>query len=344
MNKIHPHKLIASAVKTLPARMKEVIEKRYGLKTGIKRTLESVGKDYRITRERVRQIEEAAFKHLKKPDNLNKLKLVFNILDDHLKLHGDLRKEDKIFKEIRDDLDFSSKVNLKPSLMLVLYFFSQNFFKHSDTQHLHSFWTRNKTSVKKAIQFINNVILRLDKIKKPLAEKDFYKLVNDEAGILHPKAVSSYLDIDKRIYKNSFGEMGLSSWPEINPRGVKDKAFIVLKKEAKPIHFREIARLINEFNFDSKIAHAQTVHNELIRDERFVLVGRGTYGLKEWGFIPGTVKDVIVNILKESRSPVSQEKIIKMVSDQRIVKNNTVFINLQNRELFKKTDGGYTLV
>jgi hypothetical protein len=113
---------------------------------------------------------------------------------------------------------------------------------------------------------------------------------------------------------------------------------LVLKKVGKPIHFKEVARLIGPE------ALVQSVHNELIRDSRFVLVGRGTYALREWGFKDGDVKDIILDILKEERRPLSKEELIDRVLKQRFVKKNTVLLNLSNKKYFIRTnEGKYTI-
>jgi DNA-directed RNA polymerase delta subunit len=130
---------------------------------------------------------------------------------------------------------------------------------------------------------------------------------------------------------------GFSFWPEINPKNVRDKAYNVFKKSQKPLHFREVASLVGN-------ALAQTVHNELIKDPRFVLVGRGLYALREWGFEPGTVREVILKILKEKNRPMNQKEILAEVLKRRWVKKNTVLCNLQNKKYFKKTkEGKYIL-
>ncbi len=130
----------------------------------------------------------------------------------------------------------------------------------------------------------------------------------------------------------------MKDWPEINPRNIKDKAYLVFKKEKRPLHFREVANLIGPD------ALPQTVHNELIKDQRFVLVGRGLYALKEWGYEEGDVKDVISKILRKVKKPLSKKEILSRVLKQRMVKENTVLINLQNRKHFiRKDDGRYQL-
>lgn len=52
----------------LTDREKKVLELRFGLKDGVSRTLEEVGHEFRVTRERIRQIEAKALKALKSPE------------------------------------------------------------------------------------------------------------------------------------------------------------------------------------------------------------------------------------------------------------------------------------
>src|SRR3989344_4735689 len=66
---------------------------------------------------------------------------------------------------------------------------------------------------------------------------------------------------------------------------------LVIRKHGSPIHFRDVAKQI--MVMFKKKAHVATTHNELIKDPRFVLVGRGLYALAEWGYAPGIVRDVI---------------------------------------------------
>ncbi|MEX2006716.1 MAG: sigma-70 family RNA polymerase sigma factor [Candidatus Saccharimonadales bacterium] len=56
--------IIADHLGSLPEKWREVIELRYGLKDGEERTLEDIGRGMGLTKERVRQIETEALKHL----------------------------------------------------------------------------------------------------------------------------------------------------------------------------------------------------------------------------------------------------------------------------------------
>ena len=148
--------------------------------------------------------------------------------------------------------------------------------------------------------------------------------------------------MSKNVAKNPFGEWGKASSPNVRTRGVKDYAFLVMRSHGSPMHFKEVADSISK-TFNKKI-HYATCHNELIKDARFVLVGRGMYALSEWGYKAGTAREVIADILKRE-GPLGKEDIIAKVNKERYFKNNTILVNLVNTKYFKKTKSGlYTVV
>lgn len=105
----------------------------------------------------------------------------------------------------------------------------------------------------------------------------------DKAEMINSnKILYSLLQAIKNLEQNKYGEWGIANWGEVKPKTVNDKIYLILKHEGKPLHFTDIAKKINEIKFDKKVANAATVHNELILDSRYVLVNRGTYGLKDW--------------------------------------------------------------
>jgi len=125
---------------------------------------------------------------------------------------------------------------------------------------------------------------------------------------------------------------------------MNDKIYLVLKKHGKPLHFREIARLINEAKFDRKAAYPPTVHNELIMDQKYVLVGRGIYALRDWGFEPGVVAEVLVEIIKQKGQPMTRDELVQAVLKQRVVKPATIHLALTNKQKFEHLpDGRYGL-
>lgn len=321
--------------------MRDVLQKRFGLKGGRRNTLEAIGKEYRITRERVRQIEFDALKQLAKSGALDGLEGLFADFEGHLKSHGGTMAEHEFFTSVAGDRG-------KPHVSFLLAIAKQ-MHDLPETDSTHRRWTVDKEKAALVEKVMAGVVQGLEERRAPVSQSELEALVAENAkGILgrtpEGQEINSYLATSRLIKKNPYGEYGLISWSLINPRGVKDKAYAVLSKEVKPLHFREVAKAIDRIAWSKKRAHPQTVHNELIKDSRFVLVGRGLYALREWGYEPGVVRDVMTSVFKTEARPLTKEDIIRLVSEKRLVKPQTILLNLQNRSLFKKTEEGkYTL-
>ena len=232
----------------------------------------------------------------------------------------------------------------QPHLFFLLTLNGQ-FYRFGETEEFYPFWAIDQKILNSARGIINFLAQRLVEKKEPLSFRQIYK-ISQQKRSLTPRVLSSFVEISKKIERGIDNFYGLKDWPEVNPRGLKDKAFLALKKEDKPLHFREVARLIDKLNFyqeadKKKKALSQTVHNELNKDPRFILVGRGVYALQEWGYTPGYVKDIIRKLLKEKGESLDREAIIKEVLKQRLVKKSTILLNLQNKQYFLKDSEGY---
>lgn len=311
-------KICQDLISDLSPRQKDVILERFGLNGGERKTLEAVGESFGVTRERVRQIQSGALEEIK--NKIENYQAVFQSLKKYFQQVGDLRKEDAILKELGE-----KKWQNQIYFLLTL---SNGFVRFGANRDFHPLWAIGAVSLEKAQKTISLLYQKLEEAKTPLSLKELAKFASQNTSILE-----SYLEVSKKIQKNSEGVFGLKDWPEINPRGVKDKAYLLFKKTQEPLHFTKVANMIEG-------SLVQTVHNELIRDARFILVGRGMYALKEWGYEPGQVKDVISRILKNGKGPLSKEEILNKVLEQRMVKENTVFLNLNNKKYFSRTPQG----
>ena len=69
---------LVSVLSTLTPREEKVLKLRFGLEDGRTRTLEEVGKEFNVTRERIRQIEAKALRKLRHPSRSKKLKDFLN--------------------------------------------------------------------------------------------------------------------------------------------------------------------------------------------------------------------------------------------------------------------------
>ncbi|OGZ72256.1 MAG: hypothetical protein A2908_03900 [Candidatus Staskawiczbacteria bacterium RIFCSPLOWO2_01_FULL_38_12b] len=337
MNSINYSQIYAKLTKGLSPKTKDIFDRRFGVKTGSIETLESIGKSFGITRERVRQIEEVGFSFVRK-NHKETLQKVFLEFENYFQQKGGFAKEETVLADL-------GGAKHKPHVLFFLMLGDQ-FSRVCEKRDYYYFWSTMQDPEKKVKDTLNALALDLQSHGAPLIKGELFAKFASKYD-LHSQALDSYLEVSKRIQANKENKLGLIDWPEIKPRSVKDKAFLVFKKHQKPLHFREITSLIDqlEFNQANKKTHPQTVHNELIKDARFVLVGRGMYALGEWGYVPGTIKDIIANILKEKPQLASKEEIVKEVLSQRFVEKNTILIKLNNKKYFQKdAQGKYFLV
>lgn len=341
------NKTVANLLKNLSSRNRDIISRRFGLKNGRKETLESIGQSYSITRERVRQIEEFILKQLKESSkNDSEVDRYVDLARNIINKNGGVLKERELFKSFSGN-DQDTAVN---SALVLLLSLKTEPTRFSENENFNAFWAADDKHVASFKNTVSTLETILVKNKKPVSETDFQSLVNKYAvsgfdgGEFNSNHAGAYLSISKNVGKNIYNEIGPVNWPEIKPRGVKDKAYLILKKANAPKHFGDISKCINAVNFSGKKANTQTVHNELIKDKRFVLVGRGMYALAEWGYKTGTVKDVLVDILKNSSKPMHKAALLTGVMNARMVKENTILLNLQDSKVFvKNEDGTYTL-
>jgi len=339
---LHPREATKKILRVLPnRRLREVIEKRYGLVSGEEETLEAIGKGYGITRERVRQIEADALKRLSSAPALDLIRPVFVSFAKHLDDCGGVSEERSFFNSLAEK-------RFHPHLRL-LFELSPDMKRRVEDEFYSNRLHRKAEVVEAAESALKKTVDDLSSARKLVSEERLFDMLSENARTVfgYPvirEALGSILGISKLIKKNPYGELGLEGWEEVSPSGVRDKAYVAFLRHGRPMHFTEAARAIDKAGWGAKKTHPQTVHNELIKDGRFVLVGRGLYALREWGYEPGTVADVIVSVLKETGGPLGKTDVIKKVLEKRRVKENTIFLNLQNKKRFKKTAGGYTLV
>ena len=325
--KLNLSEIVEELFLVLTSKEKDVIVKRFSLDNKPKRTLESIGQQFSVTRERIRQIEKIALGKLKRTVQTTRLKIVNEVANSVLEEHGGLLLEKTLVAKILNTIASEDQLALSINADLV---------KAEKTNVMAPFW-RFKSLPMAIITKITQAGVKALKKKGDVMTGS--KLVGQIRQSLEEKVkdysdpmIVSCMEVDKRVKALEEG-FGLMTWRHINPRSIRDKAYIVLKKSKKPLHFVDIANKISEAGFDKKVVTTQAVHNELIRYDQFVLVGRGLYALKEDGYARGTVADVIESLLAK-KSPMTKQEIIEGVLRQRFVKKGTISLNLQKNPQF----------
>lgn len=335
-----PKQSVKRLLSVLPERAKDVIIKRYGLGASTtKMTLDAIGKIYGITRERVRQIENYAIQNIRKSDAYKSEKATFDELENLIHSLGGIVVEEDFLGSVSKDISLQNCVNF----ILVI---GDSFKKRKEDEHFKHRLHVNETVARQVEESLKKLYSSLTN-EDLLPEAEMISKFISHLGEISEKyknqeVMKRWLSISKAIGKNAIGEWGVSHSPNVKTKGMRDYAFLVIRKHGSPIHFREVAKQITQV-FKKK-AHVATTHNELIKDPRFVLVGRGLYALKEWGYMSGVVRDVIKKII-EKNGPLTKEEIIAKVLKERYVKDNTIMVNLQNQKHFKKDkDNKYSIV
>jgi len=335
-----PKAVSKKLIEALSVRSRDVMTKRYGLgKSAEPMTLDAIGKTYGITRERVRQIENHALAVIRKSKQYNDEKAAFDEIEKVIHSLGGIVVEQDLLDYISKDSSIQSHINF---ILVVGHPFTK-IKEDDDFKHRWFIDSILSEKVHNALKKLYSTLKDDDLLSEPDIIKAFLEQIEDVSEKFKNEEIAKrWLSLSKKIGRNPLGEWGKSESSSISTKGMRDYAYLIIRKHGSPIHFREVAKVITEV-FKIK-AHVATCHNELIKDPRFVLVGRGLYALTEWGYMSGVVKDVIKKII-EKNGPLAKAEVVEKVMKERYVKENTIIINLQNPKYFKKNkEGKYEVV
>lgn len=322
--------LMSRLLNLLSDKEQDVIKRRFSLHGKKKETLDKIGKSFSITRERVRQIEAVALKKLARISMDPTIQQIHNLAVEILEQNGQVMSEDNLVSHMLKNFDDSS--NIEVNTMKLAMRVSDRLVKQEKNQFYRAFWRLSGISllsVKNSIKEIQDVLKRSKEIMS------VEEITEALPTPISQERVDSLLYVDWGFMQIE-DSWGLTTWRHINPRSIKDKIMIIFKEEGKPLHFSDVAnRVLNDFKGKKQVTR-QAIHNELIRHPEFVLVGRGLYGLKEWGMAAGTVREVIKSVLVENGEPMKRQDIIKAVLKKRDIRLGTISLNLQKYPFFKR--------
>jgi DNA-binding phage protein len=310
-------------------REREIVSRRFGLFER-KETLEQIGELLGITRERVRQLEKAVVNRLRsaaEQGRVPRIPEVETLFVDNLNRLGSVARVSKLTEQVSQETSKleQARVAFLASLcpQLVVINEDDNYYYAVGIRAVH-----DESDIKESVSKITDAI---KKAGEPIA----IEAVAKASGLGNVKQTEALASISKHLATLN-GRWGLVRWPMVNPKNIRDKIYVILKEHGKHMHFNEIAAAIKDSEFKRKDVTTQAIHNELIKDKRFVLIGRGIYALKEWGYEKGTVSDIISEVLRKEGGPLHRDEIVKRVLKSRYVKETTILLNLQGKPQFKR--------
>ena len=319
-------------------REREIITRRFGLYDR-RETLEQIGELLGITRERVRQLEKAILIRLKIAAEQGKTEVVTTLEKTFIRTLSEMGRvarvqdlADKIYGRATNQQERAHVAfiaTLAPGLTVI---------DENDT-YFHAVGIAEYGDEKKIRSEVDDIVRVIKENKEPMTLDQLH----DKLSYEHPTHVSALASISKQL-AHLRDTWGLTKWPTVNPKNIRDKIYVILADNKKPLHFSEIAKSIKDSSFKRKDVTTQAIHNELIKDKRFVLIGRGIYALDNWGYSKGTVSDIIAQVLRDSTTPLHRDEIVKRVLKSRQVKETTILLNLQSKPQFKRVaKATYTL-
>ena len=327
-----------------------VLIKKFGLDGKKETPLQRIGKEYNLTRERIRQIEMQALMRFRRLIVGNET--YTKVLDESKKIldsqAGFLREEKLIAKLLNKGMFKFTKQELK--LILVSDFDITLLKRNKFIDRSFYLEALYEDLLTKMTFFIAD---SFDKRGESQDLYDFIGYIKDHFTKEHPEI--GYLQNDL-FYINFFdavrelktfdGKVGLPSYPDVNPKTIKLKILYTMRRISKPVHYQELPTKIME-RFPEKSVKLNTVHNELVKNnDVFVNLGLGIYGLKEWGYQGGMVKEILVRIFEKNARPMNVKELCKEMLKEKMVSPNTVMLNLQKyKNLFRRIEKGvYELI
>jgi len=319
-------------------REREIITRRFGLYDR-RETLEQIGELLGITRERVRQLEKAILIRLKLAAEEGKTEVVTSLEKTFIRTLSEMGRvartqdlADKIYARATNQQERAHVAfiaTLAPGLTVI----------DENDNYASAIGIAEYGDEKKIRSEVDEIVKTIKENKEPMTLDQLHDKLNYE----HPSHVSALASISKQL-AHLRDTWGLTKWPTVNPKNIRDKIYVILADNKKPLHFSEIAKSIKDSSFKRKDVTTQAIHNELIKDKRFVLIGRGIYALDNWGYSKGTVSDIIAQVLRDSTEPLHRDEIVKRVLKSRQVKETTILLNLQSKPQFKRVaKATYTL-
>ncbi len=311
-------------------REREIMSRRYGL-FDRKETLEQIGELLGITRERVRQLEKSVISRLRTNAEAGELP---GLGEFEQQLVSSLKETGNVARvsNLSNSLTGQNSTKIEQSRLAFIAELCPELIVVSDNDHYYQAIAIADVHDEKKIQkHVSGIIDAIKKIGEPTSIEDVTKKVSHD----NPKHIEALSTTSKHLATLN-GKWGLIKWPTVNPKNIRDKIYVILQQHGKHMHFNEIAEAIKDSDFKRKDVTTQAIHNELIKDKRFVLIGRGIYALKEWGYKKGTVADIITEVLESAGEPLHRDEIVKRVLKSRYVKETTILLNLQGKEQFQR--------
>ncbi len=318
----------------------DIIKRRFGFDSGERQTLDEIGKDYGITRERVRQIQERSIQRIKHPSTKGRSTIISIINDifqknqfiisdseaDYLigKVFNTSKFDGSSFLDMISDLGWIQKNKIGD-----VAFYTNNALKPTLSLTMTNVYSLLKAS---------STMISLEEIIKKIIPSNTKYSENSDLQVIIKRICSLDPRIEERMPER-YTLYGLHSRTNIWASLIKE----VLEKEGEPLHFADITNSVNDMfpNTDNNHIDVRRLHSILIENHAFSHSGvKGTYGLTEWGFRKETTSELIEECIKKAGFPLHWKQIYNYVSKYKDTKPANIIAMLNSRDKFVRKGKG----
>jgi len=324
---------------------KDIIKRRYGLVNGERQTLEEIGEHYKVTRERIRQIQVKALKRMRHPTSLA-VKPLINLIEVVIFQNGGLlsaEEADRIIPKALGGIseDGSSVLDLVCDLRGIQSCKIGDIPIYSPLLNGVSLCKLSEKIIvlikKESLGIDVSSIVRQIKLFGKITDERFnpqdfvLKYCKTDPRIEEIGLASAEVEVIFRHYTSGFAKKG---WVDLMVR--------VLEEEQMPLHFTEITNKVNDLMSNTRRQlDVRRAHSVLIESEAFAHSGiHGTYGLTSWGLRKDTTPELVEECLRKAGFPLHWKQIYNYVSKYKDSKQESITSVLETNRMFKKIESG----
>ncbi len=266
---------------SLSEKQLQIIKARYGYESGKMKTLEQIGKESGISRERVRQIIVKSLLNLKHPSRQKKIQRLLEHIESAL-----LNRKGIIsVNDLREDSFFFSATNhLLRFIFNLITDLYEGRYRIIDKNYLTSL---DDEELKELHIMINDAIARC---QFPIDEDDFYQNIITATGSIS-KDYLSYYSIHKEHIEILKGKVLFPGKPSI-PSRVK----LLMQEIDRPMHFTEIAERYKDYFGEKSIKTADiehAIHTRIGVSKDFIIIGAGSFMLRDKFKLPDNINEIV---------------------------------------------------
>lgn len=292
----------------------DIVKRRYGFVMGEKETLEEIGKSYGLSRERIRQIQQKAFRRMSHPSNASRRPII-NLMERMLFDNGCLVSDqdaDSLVSQIfaNQPFDGSSLLDLFADLGWI------QSHRIGDL----SFYAP-KINGFKLIDFMEDIFELLKKSAEPLSPTSILnklppikEIRDDRLNLLN--LITKNCSLDPRIETKIAGKFSTYRMTKYVVNLWIPLIIQVLEEAQTPLYYTEIADRVNDKVISSnRHLEPRRAHSLLIENSSFAHVGiRGTYGLIKWGLRKESTGELAIECIEKAGFPLHWEQIYNYIS------------------------------